>query len=106
MFPNAFVLVGEALVNPLSVCGYAGSDDERDYLMEEKMFEIAGILKIIVIGRIEEILSYIRAMIDEDFDCKKSFQHSKRKKKSKGTRELANLVSSISYDRGVKLMGS
>lgn len=73
MFPNTLVLVGEALVNPLSVCGYAGSDDEKDCLMEEKMFEIAEILKIVVIGRIEEILSYIRGMIDEDFGCKKSF---------------------------------
>lgn len=52
---NAIVLAEGAVVNLLSVCICAPSGEKKSCLVEEKMFEIAGILGISVEGRIKEI---------------------------------------------------
>lgn len=77
------------------------------------MLEIVGILGITVEGRIKEIRACIRGMIVKEFRRKKGYENSNIQKKPKGSRKVANLVSSINPDRwvgvqlaGVKLLGS
>lgn len=96
---NAIVLADEVAANPLMVIRRGVIAEEKNWLVEEKMLDIAGILGIIVEGRIEEIHACICGMIAEEFGRTKGYENSKIRRKPKGSRELANLASLIIYDR-------
>lgn len=57
---------------------------EKNSLVKEKMLEIAGILGIVVEGRIEEIRTCIRGMTVKEFGHKKGYENLTFKKSQKG----------------------
>lgn len=82
--PNTLVLAAEAMVNPLLVHGCDVSVDAKNCLVKEKMFEIVGLLRIAVEGRVEETRAYIRGMFYEEFGSKNIFGKLKEEKEVEG----------------------
>lgn len=86
---NTIMLIDDAIVKPLSSFG-------TNIFIKEKMLAITSVLGINLAGSFEEVEALIRELLGKENLIKS--QH-KNRKKAKGSTELVDLISTMSYDR-------
>lgn len=92
--PNAIVLVEEVAANSLPIIGRGNDAAEKNCMDKEKMLEIVVQWR----AELQRFVHVFEGWLMGRLGAKNGYDKSKSKKKSKGSRELANLVSSINYD--------
>lgn len=103
---KAIMAVNVVIIQPQFDNGCSRDEGVLDHQIEEKMLDIARILGITMHDNIHELRDCIRSLVEQEKRTSYNVV-SKGRRKTKGSRELVNLASSINYDRpgGEKKIG-